>query len=675
MNLKLKITLAFLLVGLLPFGVFALFTIHSVSASIKERVQENLILSTNILLHEIVEDLHNMDSLIEQWAKLQIMDDILVNDVDKRISEFLSRVLGSLKFEGYILCTNNEGKIVAASEAELIGERFTVENRDEKLVEFRGQKFIVLGKTVYASFSPEMVIGDIYVLFSLRNIERILPNSDVQFASFINRELGIEINPRLKGVKLDPEFIGFKELGDFFVFFQPFEDSLLGKGWFIVSGVRSQTVFEPVREIILMFGGYALFGALLIIFSSLALSSRILKPVEELSSAMEYIVNTKDYTKRVSVRGEDELAKVSVSFNHMLAEVERALREIEQENIKRLKLFKKLVEMFAFILNQEDEETLLKTAVEQLREFLGVNVALLPEPQAGWRSYRIEAQIFKGSSLERKTVGYISLSLEETSSELEDFLTSVAKLLSFQIERLNMLKAQSFLRQKAEESSRAKSLFIANMSHELRTPLNAIIGFAQFLQTEEGIADSDKEILKNIETAGRHLLSIINDILDFSKAEAGKLKVKAERVNLKELLQEVEIIIKPSAEEKGLRLELEKPEIYLETDPRVLKQILINLLSNAVKYTEDGRVSLKIEKLSDRLRFRVIDTGIGISKENQRRLFQVFEQIENPMQKKYKGTGLGLALTKKLVEALGGKIGVHSEGEGKGSEFWFEIPI
>jgi len=262
----------------------------------------------------------------------------------------------------------------------------------------------------------------------------------------------------------------------------------------------------------------------------------------------------------------------------MLDEIQSVLDRIREENLERIKLFRKLVEMFALILEQENEEHLLRVAVRELREFLGVDVSIHRAPPSWGRSYEIRAGIFSEGEIREEIVGYLTFGTEDTTPELEDFFRSVTKMLSFQIEKLNMLKAQSYLREKAEAASKAKSMFIANMSHELRTPLNAIIGFAQYLRSELDPNSVHGEVVRNIEVSGRHLLTMINDILDFSKAEAGKVKVRRERFNLRELLEEVEVMVRHSAQRKGLDLRMEKPDIEIETDPGLLKQVLINLL-------------------------------------------------------------------------------------------------
>jgi signal transduction histidine kinase len=231
-----------------------------------------------------------------------------------------------------------------------------------------------------------------------------------------------------------------------------------------------------------------------------------------------------------------------------------------------------------------------------------------------------------------------------------------------------------------EQASRAKSDFLANMSHELRTPLNSILGFSEVLQ-EQMVGDlneKQQEYVKYILTSGRHLLSLINDILDLAKIESGKMTLEANSFPLKNLLESSMAMLKEKAIKHGVAMELElAPSLAAETiaaDERKLKQILFNLLSNAVKFTpEGGAVRLRAEKEGELFKITVADTGIGIKQEDIGRLFHSFAQLESPYAKQYEGTGLGLALTKKLVELHGGKIWVESE-EGKGSSFIFTIP-
>ncbi|HEY1015356.1 MAG TPA: response regulator [Herpetosiphonaceae bacterium] len=234
----------------------------------------------------------------------------------------------------------------------------------------------------------------------------------------------------------------------------------------------------------------------------------------------------------------------------------------------------------------------------------------------------------------------------------------------------------------AEESSRAKSEFLANMSHELRTPLNAVIGYSELIQ--EDAADLGQpdfaESAGRIRAAGHHLLALINDILDISKIEAGKMDIHIETINLPELVRDVATTIRPQAEKRGNRLEVSLAEGVgeFQTDQIKVRQALLNLLSNAVKFTERGAVRLRVEPAArdgrDWLAFRVEDTGIGISPAQMSRLFQAFTQADSSTTRKYGGTGLGLVLSRRFCQMLGGDITVHS-APGEGSTFTMYLPL
>ncbi|MDQ3333593.1 MAG: response regulator [Myxococcota bacterium] len=230
-----------------------------------------------------------------------------------------------------------------------------------------------------------------------------------------------------------------------------------------------------------------------------------------------------------------------------------------------------------------------------------------------------------------------------------------------------------------QEANRLKSEFLANMSHELRTPLNAIIGFAELLhdgQVDPG-SPTHKEFLGDILTSGRHLLQLINDVLDLAKVEAGKLEFRPEEVDLGKLLGEVTAILRTLAAHKRLRIETDiDPSVAKVTiDPQRFKQVAYNYLSNALKFTQaGGKVLVRVLPDGDaNFRFEVTDSGIGISATDQSRLFIEFQQLETGSAKRHQGTGLGLALTRRLVEAQGGSVGVRST-LGEGSTFYAIIP-
>jgi len=227
-----------------------------------------------------------------------------------------------------------------------------------------------------------------------------------------------------------------------------------------------------------------------------------------------------------------------------------------------------------------------------------------------------------------------------------------------------------------ENANQAKDRFLANISHELRTPLNAIIGFTGTLLMElpGALNDDQKEQLQTIENSATHLLSLINDLLDLAKIESGKVELRRESVICQSVIQEVLTTLRPMAEAKGLRLECACPpeNLVVQTDRRALTQVLLNLTNNGIKFTQKGEVRIELGRRSEDGRtstvIRVTDTGIGIKPEDQARLFQAFEQLNGPGKERHQGTGLGLHLSQKLAELLGGQIGLQSE-YGKGSTF------
>ena len=234
-------------------------------------------------------------------------------------------------------------------------------------------------------------------------------------------------------------------------------------------------------------------------------------------------------------------------------------------------------------------------------------------------------------------------------------------------------------RQQALVSNQTKSEFLANMSHEIRTPMNSIIGFTDLL-LQSRLTTRQGTYLRAINKSANNLLMIINDILDFSKIEAGKLTLHPESFNLRELIEDTMALLAPAAHKKGLELTLmmytDVPE-NIRTDPLRVNQVLTNLLNNAIKFTHSGNVSVRVQLEEDHqdhlhARIDITDTGIGLSASAQKKLFQAFTQGDTSTTRQFGGTGLGLVISEKLVEKLGGDIGLTSE-EHKGSTFWFSF--
>jgi signal transduction histidine kinase len=325
-----------------------------------------------------------------------------------------------------------------------------------------------------------------------------------------------------------------------------------------------------------------------------------------------------------------------------------------------------------------------------LAAFLAVGVGLSvllarrlvrPVKQIGTAAARIGAGAYdeRIELRRRDELGGLADELNTMAASLHASVQSLEQKVEERTEELQVALAE--LSQKSrqlEVASEHKSHFLANMSHELRTPLNAIIGFSQVLRQRlfGPINEKQEEYLDDILSSGHHLLSLINDVLDLSKVEAGQVELEMATFSLREAVERGVVMVRESATEHSVRLSLElAPGVDLVTgDERRLRQVIFNLLSNAVKFTpEDGSVIVATSQVNGEVRVSVTDTGPGIAPEDRERIFEEFQQTDVGLQQS-EGTGLGLALSKRLVELHGGRIWVESEA-GRGSRFVFTLPI
>ncbi len=302
------------------------------------------------------------------------------------------------------------------------------------------------------------------------------------------------------------------------------------------------------------------------------------------------------------------------------------------------------------------------------------------------RDGELSARVQTGAAGEigqlERSINAMAAALEEAQAELRQNVDQATQDLRETLETIEVQNIElDMARKEAVKASQVKSEFLANMSHEIRTPLNGIIGFTRLLLRSR-TTPRQRDYLNTIRKSSEALLAIINDILDFSRIEAGKLTLDRVPLDLHELIEDVQTMLAPMAQEKALEqaaIVYSDVPVHLIGDPVRIRQVLTNLLNNALKFTSEGSVVIRamLEEQHDHLatiKVAVTDTGTGISEELQKELFSAFTQLDRSSVRRVGGTGLGLAISKRLVEEMGGEIGVESS-PGEGSTFWFTLRV
>lgn len=327
---------------------------------------------------------------------------------------------------------------------------------------------------------------------------------------------------------------------------------------------------------------------------------------------------------------------------------------------------KALSEVFSIIAGGDLDHKIDTSRKDELGS-LSANFAAMRD------SIRQKLQLLQAEAVVRRKA---ERELEKHRDKLEELVKERTAELAHSNAELQKAKEE------AEAANTSKSDFLANMSHEIRTPMNAIVGFGEMLAEEANLPAEQKKYVDTICMASQNLLTIINDILDFSKIEAGKLKTEIIECSMSEMIENLDLLLRPSAQKKGLAFEILQcdnlPEI-IRTDPVRVRQCLINLVNNAIKFTEEGHVYINILSIENEdpdqhfIRFDVEDTGIGIEPDKLDHIFEAFTQADSTTTRRFGGTGLGLAITQQLAELLGGAVTVQSQF-GKGSVFSLTIP-
>ncbi len=382
--------------------------------------------------------------------------------------------------------------------------------------------------------------------------------------------------------------------------------------------------------------------------------SRLQKDKQQLSTSLEIITEHADLFENQLFEAQAQLEQ-QVSQNS--AQIQVTQEQLDRERKAKQQLLQELNNLKQQLIVLEKEKKHLEISLETITEHADLFETQLLETQ---------------NSLEEK-VTRRTQEIEERNLQLKE---EIRQRLRIEAELRESKESAEHARAIAESSNRAKSSFLANMNHELRTPLNAILGYSEILEYEAVDAGYDKILpeINNIRIAGRHLLGLISDVLDITKIEAEKLELHLEHFDIRQLIDNVALIIRPSLRDNQLYIECPDDMGCMIADSVRTQQILQNLLSNAAKFTHNGHITLSVEKDEfQMIIFKIMDTGIGIPKEKLAGIFDAFSQVDDSYTRRYGGTGIGLTICRRLCRLMGGDIIVSSTLD-VGSTFTVLLP-
>ncbi|MFS4458411.1 ATP-binding protein [Bdellovibrio sp. HCB2-146] len=464
-----------------------------------------------------------------------------------------------------------------------------------------------------------------------------------------------------------------------------------GELWFIQTKVDEAEAFSVLDRIAIASSAAAVLIFILFFFATFAATGKVVEPIQLLTDRLEKL-GTSNLTQKINYQSKDEIGLLVSKYNQLADRLETTTvsKEFLDSVIQSIKAF-----LFIVRVNPHEDwrrsTYMISQANEAALKLLGMTAQQVTQVDLKSRVFGPEE--FKNYTWLLQTRHSIEAEIVGQEGRRTPILMNWAALpnrtgreLTFVFvctditERISAEQALIEAREQAVKASQAKSEFLARMSHEIRTPLNAILGITDIL-SESDLKPEQAQLVKVCANAGENLLSLINDILDISKIEAREVRLEKIAFDLESTTRNICDILKQKANEKNLdftldfALEGDEP-LMVVGDPTRLRQILFNLIGNAIKFTQTGKIAVRVgfdTKEKRNIRFAIQDTGTGIPKEKQHLLFQNFVQADSSITRKFGGSGLGLTISKNLVELMGGQIWFESE-EDHGSTFYFTLP-
>ncbi|MGB5507060.1 MAG: ATP-binding protein [Sulfurovum sp.] len=677
-TLKSKLRIALFGIGFFPYFLILIYsynlgekkildntmlTYHNQMTQVKKRVEDQFL---------------SLQKEMRFLASLDIMNDMIVGDVDKRISQLLMQKKKDLGLEMDLFTLTSEKKVISST-AKSLPHDFAYISEFNKILRknknyFFTDKSIILFTPINSTLQKNKLLGYLCLEYALSNLDSYTTQANGIRSIFYHFDSSAKIGDVYNNeLLLDIKEQNTQYVSDHYLVLHEQFEGIMSE-WMIVYMINKSVALIFLDSFILFVWALFALGVIIIALISFWISRRILEPIAKLSDATKSIISTQDYTTQVSISSQGEISELANDFNIMVRETNRAFKILEEENQVRLLRFVQLINIFNGLIQTQTEEACITLAINELQILMPHQHFSFsqeyPKQNEGNESNQYLMLYVK--DFEKQTsdfYGVITLgeSRPITDPHEEKFYRSIATMIMLQLDQIRLIE-------QTQAVSHAKSTFISHMSHELRTPLHTILSSTQYLIAYENLTHHQQEMVETMQSSADHLLGMINDILDLVKIESGKVTIdlvqqKSDEIEV--LTQHVINMLEVLAEQKEIPITFNNrltKRMKVTIDIRYFKQILINLLSNAIKFTEYGSIDLTLEKCGESLCLSIQDSGIGISEDDLKNVFDEFSQVKNKSKNTEKGSGLGLPISRKLARLFQADVIIESKGLGYGTK-------